>query len=81
MILILTQMIFMMMMIPMSLTTDCLWCLPMLIRELFQIRMIADLRGQLRQNALDGQKQKLVKIFYDEIGKRYKMAPEKIDYN
>ena len=38
-------------------------------------------RGQLRQNALDGQKQKLVKIFYDEIGKRYKMAPEKIDYN
>ena len=42
---------------------------------------IADLRGQLRQNALDGQKQKLVKIFYDEIGKRYKMAPEKIDYN
>ena len=42
---------------------------------------IADLRGQLRQNALDSQKQKLVKIFYDEIGKRYKMAPEKIDYN
>ena len=42
---------------------------------------IADLRGQLRQNALDGQKQRLVKIFYDEIGKRYKMAPEKIDYN
>ena len=42
---------------------------------------IADSRGQLRQNALDGQKQKLVKIFYDEIGKRYKMAPEKIDYN
>ena len=42
---------------------------------------IADLRGQLRQNALDGQKQNLVKIFYDEIGKRYKMAPEKIDYN
>ena len=42
---------------------------------------IADLRGQLRQNALDGQKQKLVKIFYDEIGKRYRMTPEKIDYN
>ena len=42
---------------------------------------IADLRGQLRQNALDGQKQKLVKIFYDEIGKRYRMAPEKMDYN
>ena len=42
---------------------------------------IADLRGQLRQNALDGQKQNLVKIFYDEIGKRYEMAPEKIDYN
>ena len=42
---------------------------------------IADLRGQVRQNALDGQKQKLVKIFYDEIGKQYKMAPEKIDYD
>ena len=24
---------------------------------------------------------RLVKIFYDEIGKRYKMVPEKIDYN
>ena len=57
-------------MIMMTLTRECLWCL-----------IIADLKGQLRQNALDGQKQKLVKIFYDEIGKRYKMAPEKIDYN
>ena len=35
----LTKMI-MMMMIPMTLTRECLWCLPMLIRELFQIRMI-----------------------------------------
>ena len=42
---------------------------------------IADLRGQLKQNALDSQKQKLVKIFYNEIGKRYTMAPEKIDYD
>ena len=46
-----------------------------------QNNSIADLRGQLRQNALDGQKQKLVKIFCDEIGKRYRIAPEKIDYN
>ena len=40
---------------------------------------IADLRGQLRQNVFDCQKQKLVKIFFNEIGKRYKMAPEKKD--
>ena len=46
-----------------------------------QSNSIADLRGQLKQNTLDSQKQKLVKIFYDEIGKRYRMTPEKIDYN
>ena len=29
---------------------------------------IANLRGQLRESALEGHKQRLVKTFYDEIG-------------
>ena len=46
-----------------------------------QSNSTADLSGQLRQIAFEGQKQKLVKTFYDKIGKTYNMALEKIDYN
>ena len=42
---------------------------------------IADLRGQLRETALEGQKKQLVKTFYDEIEKRYNLVPDKLDYN
>ena len=42
---------------------------------------IDDLRGELRKTAAEAQKKRLVKTFYDEIEKRYKMAPGKIDYN
>ena len=42
---------------------------------------IDDLRGELRQSAVKAQKKRLVKTFYDEIEKRYKMAPGKIDYS
>ena len=48
----------------------------MLIRELFQIRMIVLLNYEDNSDRM----QKLVKIFYNEIGKRNKMAPENIDY-
>ena len=40
-----------------------------------------NLRGQLRESALEGQKQRLVKTFYDEIGSRFKMYPEKMEYD
>ena len=39
---------------------------------------IDDLRGELRKSAVEAQKKRLVK-FYDEIGKRYKIAPGKLD--
>ena len=42
---------------------------------------LADLRGQLRESALENQKQNLVKMFYDEIAKKYKITPERIDYD
>ena len=42
---------------------------------------IDDLRGELRKSAVEAQKKRLVKTFYDEIGKRYEMAPGKIDYD
>ena len=42
---------------------------------------LADLRGQLRQDSLQTQKRNLVKTFYDEIGKRYSMVPDKDDYD
>ena len=42
---------------------------------------IADLRGQLRETALEGQKKQPVKTFYDEIEKRYNVVPDKLDYN
>ena len=42
---------------------------------------IYDLRGELRQTAVEAQKKRLVKTFYDEIEKRYKMVPGKTDYN
>ena len=42
---------------------------------------IDDLRGELRKSAVEAQKKRLVKTFYDEIGKRYEMAPGKIDYH
>ena len=42
---------------------------------------IDDLRGDLRKTAVEAQKKRLVKTFYDEIGKRYEMAPGKIDYD
>ena len=42
---------------------------------------IDDLRGELRKSAVEARKKRLVKTFYDEIGKRYKMAPGKIDYD
>ena len=42
---------------------------------------IDDLRGKLRKSAVEAQKKRLVKIFYDDIGKRYKMAPGKKDYD
>ena len=45
-----------------------------------QSRAIDDLRGELRKSAVEAQK-KLVKTFYDEIEKRYKMAPDKTDYS
>ena len=32
---------------------------------------IDDLRGELRKTAVEAQKKRLVKTFYDEIGKRY----------
>ena len=40
---------------------------------------IDDLRGELRKSAVEAQKKRLLKTFYDEIGKRYEMAPGKID--
>ena len=40
-----------------------------------------DLRGELRKSAVEAQKKRLVKTFSDEIGKRYKMAPGKVDYD
>ena len=46
-----------------------------------QNEAIDDLRGELRKTAVEAQKKRLVKTFYDEIEKRYKMAPGKIDYN
>ena len=42
---------------------------------------IEDLRGKLRKSAVEAQKKRLVKTFYDEIGTRYQMAPGKIDYD
>ena len=42
---------------------------------------IDDLRGELRKSAVEAQKKRLIKTFYGEIGKRYKMAPSKIDYD
>ena len=42
---------------------------------------IDDLRGELRKSTVEAQKKRLVKTFYDEIGKRYEMAPRKIDYD
>ena len=42
-----------------------------------QSDQISDLRGQLRESAIQDQKERLVKAFYDEIGKRYRMAPGK----
>ena len=41
---------------------------------------IYDLRGELQKSAVEAQKKRLVKTFY-EIGKRYKIGPGKIDYN
>ena len=38
---------------------------------------INDLRSELRKSAVEAQK----KTFYDEIGKRFKMTPGKIDYD
>ena len=42
---------------------------------------IDDLRGELRKTAVEAQKKRLVKTFYDEIERRYKMVPSKTDYN
>ena len=42
---------------------------------------IDDLRGELRKSAVEAQKKRLDKTFYDEIAKRYTMAPGKIDYS
>ena len=42
---------------------------------------IDDLRGELRKSAVEAQKKRLVRTFYDEIEKRYKMATDKIDYD
>ena len=43
---------------------------------------IDDLRGELRKSAVEAQKKRLVKTFYDKIeNERYKMAPGKIDYD
>ena len=42
---------------------------------------ISYLRGQLSESAIQVQKEQLVKAFYDEIGKRYRMAPGKLDYD
>ena len=42
---------------------------------------IDDLRGELRKSAIEAQKKRLVRTFYDEIEKRYKMVTDKIDYD
>ena len=42
---------------------------------------IDDLRGELRKSAVEAQKKRLVKTFYDEIGKRNEMTLGKIDYD
>ena len=42
---------------------------------------IDDLRGELRKSAVEAQKKRLVRTFYDEIEKRYKMVTDKIDYD
>ena len=42
---------------------------------------IDKLRGEVRQSELEQQKQRLVKLFYDEVAKRYNITPETLDYN
>ena len=42
---------------------------------------ISDFRGQLKQTTLQGHKERLVKAFYNEIDKQYKMVPGKKDYD
>ena len=42
---------------------------------------IDDLRGELRKSAVEAQKKRLVRTFYDEIEKRYKLVTDKIDYD
>ena len=42
---------------------------------------IDDLRSELRKSAVEAQKKRLVRTFYDEIEKRYKMVTGKIDYD
>ena len=42
---------------------------------------IDDLRGELQKSAVEAQKKRLVRTFYDEIEKRYKMVTDKIDYD
>ena len=53
------------------------------ISELFRTKVgaIDDLRGELRKSAVEAQKKRLVRTFYDEIEKRYKMVTDKIDYD
>ena len=46
-----------------------------------QSKTLEDLRGELRESALKDRKRKLIKIFYDEILKRYRIAPNEIDYS
>ena len=42
---------------------------------------IDKLRGEVRQSELEQQKQRLVKLFYDEVAKRYNITPETLGYN
>lgn len=46
-----------------------------------QSNHITELRGELRETTLESYKKNLVKTLYDEIWKRYRIAPDKMDYN
>ena len=47
---------------------------------LYQSKTPEDLRRELRESCLNDQKQRLVKTFYDEILKRYRIDPPKVNF-
>ena len=63
--------------------TNYRWCRLKPTSELFLNRSgtIDDLRGNSGRLQLKLRKKRLIKTVYDELGKRYKMAPGKIDYD